>query len=716
MKASPLFQRIRRSSFGFPLFFAAVFLVSWTVLRVILWKEYHPDTIPPGEALRTFLAGLHIDLAMSLTASALLIGLCWFLAAVVSIPAGLAGVLAGKSWFTRWHRWAFRGFMGFFCVLSVFLLISEWYFFDEFTSRFNTVAIDYLIYPQEVFTNIRESYPVPAILAVCLAGGLSVCWLAFRYFSLEPRLAPTRDPADPPANPVTPLKKSFPRFRSTAIWVVVSFAGVLTIRSRETSFSRERIINELANNGWASAARAGWTRDLDFTAFYSTLPPLDAVTRTRRLLAGPGITFAGPEVSEVPMMTPEGNFDTSRNQEWLRAVKRSLTKEIAGDPAKPKLNVCILLEESLGSEFWGCLGRKKKNGNPDTLTPHMDKLAATDGMLFTQIFADGNRTIRGFEGVFSSIPPLPGDSILARDKTENVETIARVLRRDGYETLFLYGGHGTFDNIASYTTRNGWNRLIQQSEYINPVHTTAWGVCDEDLYHRGIEEMRSLHAAGKPFLVSFMTVSNHLPFTFPTGRIKEDPNTGSRKSAVKYADWALGDFFERVQKEPYWNDTIFVVVADHGARVYGHETIPMRSYQIPVLVAGPSVVPAPSRVDVTGCQLDVSPTILSLIGRPYTSLFFGHDLLEETATSRSRCLMHHNRSIAIYRDGVQVVYNLNKELEFRQGDPQTDTLLPMENPTETAMELSRDGSALFQTANLLYDNRLFRLDADGPAN
>ena len=96
----------------------------------------------------------------------------------------------------------------------------------------------------------------------------------------------------------------------------------------------------------------------------------------------------------------------------------------------------ILLEESLGSEFWGCLGRT------NTLTPEMDKLAAQEGMLFANIYATGNRTVRGFEGVLSSFPPLPGDSIVKRDRSENVETIARVLKRDGYTNVFLYGGRG----------------------------------------------------------------------------------------------------------------------------------------------------------------------------------------------------------------------------------------------------------------------------------
>ena len=153
----------------------------------------------------------------------------------------------------------------------------------------------------------------------------------------------------------------------------------------------------------------------------------------------------------------------------------------------------ILLEESLGSEFWGCLGRK------NTLTPEMDKLAAEEGMLFTNLFASGNRTVRGFEGVLSSFPPLPGDSIVKRDRSDNVETIARVLKRDGYATVFLYGGRGLFDGMRSFAVRNGYDRFVEQKHFPHPTFTTIWGVCDEDLMLRAVEEFRELAKTGQPF-------------------------------------------------------------------------------------------------------------------------------------------------------------------------------------------------------------------------
>ncbi len=696
----------------FPFFIAAACFVSWTLLRVVLWFHFKPADASLGDGFKAFAAGLHVDAAMSLFAPVVLIGFSAFITTLVFVvlwPLKLA-VPAFRNiplWYILFRIAVTTGFM-----IGVFLLISEWYFFDEFQSRFNTVAIDYLLYTHEVFTNIWESYPVPAIVAACGLGGGALSWVAFRRFS--------------------------PVWRDTSLagkaavvfgWAAAATLAFISVRPAETSFSIQREVNEIANNGWASAIRAAWSRDLEFEPFYVSMLRDEAFRRARVLLAEPGGEFTGPEVPDAPKPDAEGRVDEAANAAWLDAARRSLTRRIPGDPEKPRRNVCILLEESLGSEFWGSLGRVDKQGNPHTLTPEMDKLAGEEGMLFTKILADGNRTIRGFEGVFSSFPPLPGDSILARDKTGRVETIARVLKRDGYQSLFLYGGRGSFDHIASYTLPNGWDRLVQQKMlpswvpawlgggkpaadeevFEDPVHTTAWGVSDEDLFHRGIKEMRKLHDTGKPFFVSFMTVSNHKPYSYPKGRIPEDPDARKREHAVKYADWALGDFFRLAKEEPFWRDTIFIVVGDHGARVYGSQTIPLQSYRVPFLVVGPCVVGKASRVDVPGCQLDVAPTILGLLGRPYTSLFFGHDLLKPGAEARNKSLMHHNRSIAIYRENRQVVYGLNKTLEYWQGDPEGGKMMKV-GRDDIFDVLQKDGTALFVCADQLYVNYRYILD------
>src|SRR5438034_2737384 len=138
----------------------------------------------------------------------------------------------------------------------------------------------------------------------------------------------------------------------------------------------------------------------------------------------------------------------------------------------------------------------------------MDRLATEEGLLFSNIYASGNRTVRGFEGALSSFPPLPGDSIVKRDLSDNVETIARILKRDGYSTAFLYGGRGLFDGMRSFAVRNGYERFIEQKDFDHPTFTTVWGVCDEDLFLRAVDEFRALSQTGKPFFATVLSVSN----------------------------------------------------------------------------------------------------------------------------------------------------------------------------------------------------------------
>jgi phosphoglycerol transferase MdoB-like AlkP superfamily enzyme len=542
----------------------------------------------------------------------------------------------------------------------VFLLVAEFYFFAEFKSRFNPVAVDYLIYPREVFINIWDAYPVPAVIAGCLFFGAVWMWVASRLFKTMW------------TQPVW-IGRRFLWFAGT---LILFFGLTRTVNLNPPHVSEDRTLNEIADNGALSFFAAAWTRNLDYPTFYRTIPRDEACARVRRMLTATNATFTG------------GPSD--------------LTRKIAGDPNRPRLNVVILLEESLGSEFWGCLGRT------NTLTPEMDRLATAEGLLFDNIYAAGNRTVRGMDGVLSSFPPLPGDAMVHRDRSENVETLARVLKRDGYDTLFIYGGHARFDNMKPFLVANGFDRIVEQKDFPHPAFATVWGVSDEDLYAGAIREFRALSRTNRPFFATLLTVSNHKPYTYPTGRIPENPN-GKRENVVKYTDWCLGRFFQAAKPEAFWTNTIFVVVADHGARVYGSQDIPIFSYEIPLVILGPAVVQSPQRIRALGCSLDVPTTILGLMGRPYQSLFLGRDLLRDPPDTL-RALLNHNRDVGLFARDRLVVLGLQKKVEFYAGNPHRVELQPVPQPTPEDLELEKDAAALFQVADELYMNRRYHLD------
>lgn len=638
-----------RSRYGFAAFYWASLVGAFLVLRLFLIFKFRSDLqVAAGEILRAFLIGLQRDALVALVGTLPLLG--WFL-------------LVPDRWFRgAWHRRLLLTGFFLFWLVEVFLLVVEFFFFDEFRSRFNTVAVDYLLYPHEVFVNIWDSYPVIPIVLACAL--MSAAWLrlATRYFGRM-------------------WERPFSlgsRCAHLGAALVLCAGLATTINLKGTRFSKERALNEIANNGALSFVAAFWTRHLDYAAFYRTLPPEEAYARARQLLTEPGAQFVEPGAS--------------------------IRRRMDGDPARPRLNVVIHLQESLGSEFWGSLGRPG-----DTCTPEMDRLAAAEGMLFTSLYASGNRTIRGFEGVLSSFPPMPGDSIVARDLSDNVETIARVLKRDGYRTLFVYGGRGLFDGMRSFTIRNGYDRFVEQKDFANPTFTTIWGVCDEDIMSRTVAECRELAKTGQPFLVTTLSVSNHKPYTYPAGRIREDPNERNRENAVKYSDYALGEFFRAARQEAFWTNTIFVVVADHGARVYGSPTIPIHSYEIPMVIAGPAVVQQPARIPHLGCSLDVAPTILGLIGRPYETLFFGRNLLQGPP-ERGRVLIQHNRDVGLFAQNRLVVLGLRQGVEYYAGNPQKEEIQRMTEVGALERELEQDAMALFQVADDLYIHQRYRLD------
>jgi phosphoglycerol transferase MdoB-like AlkP superfamily enzyme len=300
-------------------------------------------------------------------------------------------------------------------------------------------------------------------------------------------------------------------------------------------------------------------------------------------------------------------------------------------------NVVLILEESLGSDFVGVLGDRRR------LTPNLDRLAQ-DGLLFDNFYATGNRTARALEAVLTSMPPIPTESILKRDHSSRVFTLALVLAERGYERLFMTAGRGLFDGVRSFMTHNGFNRFIEQSDFIDPVFINAWGVSDEDLFRGALAQFDRLHENGKPFFATLLTVSNHRPYTYPAGRIAESGQ--SRENVVKYADYALGYFFQEARAHEFYQRTLFVVMGDHGARVYGSQIFPMASYRVPVLLISPETSLAGKRCGTLACSLDIAPTILGQLGGEYRSVFFGRDVLQ-TPPAAGRAVMQHNHDVAV---------------------------------------------------------------------
>jgi len=538
-------------------------------------------------------------------------------------------------------------------AVQIFLFFTEYFFFEEFNSRFNAVAVDYLIYPTEVFVNIWQSYNVLSIIFICLIFGLPFSIFIYRKIKKFEYSEPNNKFKD--------------NLFFVLIYVFILFISYIISPFKGISFSDNRIINEIGKNGINSFIYAAYSHSLDYYHFYKTIEKDEAHIIARKLLEQDNIQFTNNE-------------------------KIIIERNIIANGKMKKLNVIYFIVESFGSEFWGVLGRK------ESLTPYMDKLS-NEGILFSNIYSIGNRTVRGLEGVLSGVPPLPSESIVKLKFSDTTKTIAQIFKEYGYKTIFIYGGRGIFDNMKPFAMRYGFDSFIEQKDFKNPRFKTIWGVCDQDIYKMALNKFSELDNNGDRFFSVVLSVSNHKPYTYPTGAISENPLEKKRKNAVKYTDYALGEFFEKAKKMPFYKNTLFVIIADHGARVYGKQEIPIKSYEIPLLIIGPGIKHAVNKT--LGSSIDVSPTVLDILNFNYKSSFWGRSLLDNKIKYRWLPI-NHNRNVGFFDGNKMVVLDLNKISYFYLFN--NGNLEKINNTNND--EIEKKAISVFQTAWDIYQNGL----------
>jgi phosphoglycerol transferase MdoB-like AlkP superfamily enzyme len=461
-----------------------------------------------------------------------------------------------------------------FIYVLMFSSTGEWFFWDEFQSRYNFIAVDYLVYTTEVIGNIRESYPVEILMSAM--AGVSLL-LSYGFYKYSPRILPL----------APPFKKRAWGFASLLLLAVFSFT---TMRGSFAEISQNRILNEVARNGIFELFSAYRNNTLDYKSFYVSRPNQDVVSFLHEKI-GSGKDPESP-----------------------------LTHTVKGAGNK-KYNLVLITVESLSANFL------KTFGNDKDITPHLDKLIG-DSLFFSNLYATGTRTVYGLSSLTLSIPPIPGNSIVRRPENGNLFSLGHVLKSQGYTTKFIYGGFGYFDNMNEFFAANGYE-IVDRNDLSEGEITFAniWGVADEDLYRRVIKENDEAYAAGRPFFDMVMTTSNHRPFTFPEGRIDIPSHTG-RAGGVKYTDYAINEFLQEAKKRPWFDNTIFVIVADHTSSSAGKSELDPNKYHIPMWIYAPGII-KPGTIDWMASQIDVPPTILGLMGIGYESRFYGKDLLKE---------------------------------------------------------------------------------------
>jgi phosphoglycerol transferase MdoB-like AlkP superfamily enzyme len=465
------------------------------------------------------------------------------------------------------------GVFALFCVVLSSTAIGQLLFWDEIGSRFNFIAVDYLIYADEVMQNIEQSYPLGVLC--CMVGLAS---FAMTYF-YRARLL----------NAYVPVKRGY-YFQALTAACLFALTSFYIMSDTTLELSDNRYDNQLAKNGIFSLFSAFRNNELPYKDFYLSLDDDEALTLLRTHLSQDGYAFKDA----------------------------NLTRHIHSTIPETRNNIILITVESLGADYMAAFGNK------ENLTPNLDALAK-ESLFFSNVYATGTRTVYGLHSISLSIPPIPGNAIVRRPENGGLFTMATVLNSKGYDSKFLYGGYGYFDNMNQFFSGNGYTIVDRASLNSEEVRfSNAWGVSDEDIFAQAIKESDASYNNHTPFFTMIMTTSNHQPFTFPDGRIDIPSGTG-RKGGVKYSDYAIGDFIKQAKSKPWFANTIFVVVADHTAGSSGKMALTPEKHRIPMMFYAPELI-QPQKIVTFASQIDLAPTLFSVMNLEYNSKFYGRNL------------------------------------------------------------------------------------------
>lgn len=642
--------------FSVLIYFTFWFLAISLLLRLgfFIW-QYDEVSWSPVNVLQTLLTGLFFDLGTI---------------ACISLPAAIYYSLMPNKWI---GIWADKILVWFFTSLTVFILVFTFFaeitFWEEFRTRFNFIAVDYLIYTHEVVANINESYPLPLLIGGVLF--ITVCVLLLFYkrgaFGLT-----------------FGTKASF-KHRAVVLLSlsITTLIFSLFITNNQAEWSTNRYNSEISKSGIYSFFAAFRNNRMDYDEFYSSIKDKKAFNIIRQKLS-------------------------DKNSEYTSngyAIHRTVTDSSASTENK---NVVFILVESLSGSFM------KEFGNTEGITPFLDSLAQ-QSVFFENLYATGTRTVRGMEAVTLCIPPTPGQSIVKRPENNNLYTVNSVFKKRGYNSNFFYGGDGYFDNMNAYFGGNGFtiydrgrgsvlsdNIKAKRNNIVDNEVTfeNAWGICDEDIFNKMLDVADKQYASKKPFFNFVMTTSNHRPYTYPSGKIDIPSGTG-RQGAVKYTDFALRKLFETAKTKPWYNSTVFVIIADHCASSAGKDDIDVANYHIPAFIVN---LPKQNNIKIKKLcsQIDLFPTLFGLMHWSYDSDFFGRDVIANRFEERA--LMGTYRKLTLMKDNRVMILSDQKKQAFYSWNKQDNNLAPL--PME--QHFLEEAISWYQTADYLFTNKMLK--------
>lgn len=561
-------MKLIKELFKVYLLFVALFLIGRFFFYLLYFERF--NDISFFESLLTFIYGLRMDTIV--------------ICIILVIPTIFLAIT--PKIFSNFISKFLSIYILFFLLIALFIECASFPFFVQYDLRPNYLFIEYLEYPQELTSLLFKDYKFQFIAVFILIIATIRIYSKSKFINFE-----------------QVFKQNYiSRILILAPILLVLFLGIRSslghrpVNISDALYSTNRVINEITKNSLHSLGYA----------YYSNKKAENNISKYGKIDI--------KEAYKVASLAMGINYKDEKKP-FYREVKSKLD-------SKKQKNLVIFIQESMGAQFTGFIGKQN-------FTPNLDNLAQ-DYLSFTNLYSNGTRSVRGLAALTSGTLPINGVEVIKRNKSqEDYFTVASLLKPYGYKSSFIYGGEARFDNMKGWYLGNGFDEVIEQKDFKNPIFTSTWGVSDEDLVIKANEKFKSYYENNEKFVSVMFSSSNHMPFELPDGKIEFEKNIpkASVENAIKYADFAIGKFFELAKKEDYFKDTVFVVIADHNVRVYGDQIVPIDMFQIPAIIVS-SDIPHQIFTNLTS-QSDVLATALDLIGIDLSYPILGNSIFKD---------------------------------------------------------------------------------------
>lgn len=513
------------------------------------------------------------------------------------------------------------GIYGILMFITLFFSTGNIYYYREFKTQLDASIFEY-VGDGEIYGNMGAIFNLPLIYGViCI---LTIINIFISYKNLKSIYLNER------------LGKFKKNVLSFIILILIVFIGIRGLQNRPRNvehgfFSKKNLANQMTQNGMLSLIhsidrqREFKNIDMKKLEFFNK----DELIKRSRKLVG-----------------TENNKFLSKKNPLLRITD---TK----NPLKNK-NVVLIIAESFSGQYVGALG----HNDPD-LAPYFTKLSKK-GILFTSFYGNGTRTRNGVLSTNVSFPVQVGRDLMRDPAIQKpFYGLPRVLKERGYNTNFYHGSRLNFDNMQGVLLTNGMDNFTGKKDFPKKITSKYhWGAPDTVLFDRSAKEIKKLK---EPFFAEILTISNHSPFEIPKeyDRLDEytkkyssrDTKAGTddslmmRYNAYRYMDTAFEEFFEGIKNEPWYMDTLFVIVSDHEINgIYNN---------IPLLLYTPDGSLKPQKIDAVGAQVDILPTIMGYLGGKYKNASWGKDLLNSKDGERMAYIKspkEFEKAVIMYKD------------------------------------------------------------------